>query len=149
VRPAKGYSITFDVPPGAQSLRTPLVDDHRHAAIVPLQDAIRVVSTAEFAGYDKRLDPVRIRNLMRLLPELLPQTRFDASTARPWSGLRPMSVDGVPIIGATSIPNLFVNTGHGHLGWTMAAGSAKLLSDLISGDSSSVDPSEYSLARFA
>jgi D-amino-acid dehydrogenase len=149
VRPAKGYSITFDRPPGTTPLRIPIVDDLAHAVVVPIDDAIRVAGTAEFAGFDQSLNPDRIRNLLALCHEVLPQMRLDPATARPWCALRPMSADGVPIIGPTGISNLYVSTGHGHLGWTMAAGPAQLLADLMSGVTPSLDPSPYDLKRFS
>ncbi len=148
VRPAKGYSITFDDHQGRKSLRLPVVDEHLHAVIVPLEGAIRVAGTVEFAGYDRSLSPNRIRDLMVLLQEMLPQAQLDPAAGKPWCGLRPASADGVPIIGATPVSNLLVSTGHGHLGWTMAAGSAKLLTDLLAGGSPAIDPAPYALARF-
>lgn len=149
VRPAKGYSVTIEADRNRQTLRVPIVDDDWHAAIVPLGSAIRVAGTAEFAGYDRSIDAGRVDNLLQLLRKVLPQVRFDSSTATPWSGLRAMSADGVPIIGATPIANLFVNTGHGHLGWTMAAGSGQLLASLMNGTTPAVDPARYSFSRFA
>jgi D-amino-acid dehydrogenase len=149
VRPAKGYSVTFDTRHAPNLLRIPIVDDDAHAAIVPLEGALRVVGTAEFAGFDRTLPPARIKNHLMLLQNVLPQARIDPSSAKSWCGLRPMSADGVPIIGPTPLSNLLVNTGHGHLGWTMAAGSAQLLVDLMSGDSPSIDPAPYNLKRFA
>ena len=149
VRPAKGYSVTFDEQPGRQSLGIPVIDDHLHAAVVPLQGAIRAAGTAEFAGFDLSLRPERIRNLVSFAQVLLPHAGLDPAAARPWCGLRPMSADGVPIMGSTPISNLWVNTGHGHLGWTMAAGSAQLLADLMCGDSPSIDPAPFALSRFA
>jgi D-amino-acid dehydrogenase len=115
---------------------------------VPIGNAIRVAGTAEFAGYDLTPNPDRIRNLTELLQKVLPQAAYDPATAKPWCGLRAMSADGVPIIGPTSVSNLLVNTGHGHLGWTMAAGSAQLLADFMCGESPSIDPAPFALARF-
>lgn len=148
VRPAKGYSLTFRQSANA-TLNTPILDDDFHAAIVPLDGHVRVAGTAEFAGYDLTSRPSRIRNLMRLLVQVLPNGRFDLSEAKQWCGLRAMSSDGVPIIGGTAIGNLYVSTGHGHLGWTMAAGSARLLADLISGTPSGMDAAPFSLRRFS
>jgi D-amino-acid dehydrogenase len=148
VEPAKGYSITMNIHPGSRLLSLPVIDDQLRAAIVPLEGAVRVAGTAEFVGYNLAIQPARILNLLKLLNAVLPQAALDPASAHPWCGLRPLSVDGVPIIGTTSISNLMVNTGHGHLGWTMAAGSAQLLTDLLSGKSPSIDPSPYDQSRF-
>jgi D-amino-acid dehydrogenase len=148
VRPAKGYSITFDRPSPDSPFRVPVVDDDFHAVVTPLEDVIRVAGTAEFTGYDRSLPEERLRNLMTLVRLVLPAWRLDRATAKPWCGLRPLSVDGVPIIGPTPIGNLWINTGHGPLGWTMAAGSGKLLSDLLTEDSPGVEPEPYALSRF-
>ncbi len=148
VRPAKGYSVTFEGVHGRQLLRIPVIDDDLHAAVIPLDGAIRVAGTAEFAGYDRTINPDRIRNLVALLQRILPRGTFTPDAGKPWCGLRPMSVDGVPIIGGTHLSNLAVNTGHGPLGWTSAAGSAQLLTDLISEDPPSLDPTPFELTRF-
>lgn len=148
VRPAKGYSVTFEGANRQASLRIPMVDDRHHTVVVPIGDAVRVAGTAEFAGYDLATDPGRVRNLVTLARKVLPCAGLDPSGATPWCGLRAMSADGVPIIGATAVSNLFLNTGHGHLGWTLAAGSAKLLADLMSDVAPSVDPAPFSLSRF-
>jgi D-amino-acid dehydrogenase len=149
VRPAKGYSVTFEDSRETPSLRLPIIDSQLHAVAVPLEGAVRLAGVAEFAGYDRRLNAARIRNLTKLLPSVLPQARVDFATARPWCGLRPSSPDGVAIIGPTRIPNLWVNCGQGHLGWTTAAGSAKLITSLLSSDAPGVDPAPYALSRFA
>ncbi len=148
VCPAKGYSVTFEGLQYRQTLSIPVIDDDLHAAVIPLGAAIRVAGTAEFAGYDRTMNLDRARNLVALLQRILPQETFDVDAGKPWCGLRPMSVDGVPVIGATHLANLTVNTGHGPLGWTSAAGSAQLLTDLISGDPPSLDPAPFALARF-
>lgn len=149
VQPVKGYSVTFEDLREEASLRTPVLDDFFHAAVVPIDGFLRVAGTAEFAGYDPTIRSERVHNLMRLLHRVLPDRHFDLSTAKAWCGLRPMPPDGVPIIGPTSVPNASVNSGHGPLGWTLAAGSAQLLVDLMDGRSPSVDPASYSLKRFA
>jgi D-amino-acid dehydrogenase len=149
VRPAKGYSITFERPQLDPPLRMPVADDDFHAVVVPLENVIRVAGTAEFTGYDLSLSEARIQNLMTLVKQVLPKGGFERSQAKPWCGLRPTSVDGVPIIGKTPIGNLWLNTGHGHLGWTMAAGSGQLLSDLVTGSpAAKLNPDAYALARF-
>lgn len=148
VRPAKGYSVTFDSQKGpGPKLKIPIVDDEMHAAVVPVGNAIRAAGTAEFSGYDVEMRQGRVQNLLNLAEKLLPKARLDAGTVRPWCALRPMSADGVPIIGRTQVPNLWVSTGHGHLGWTMAAGSGNLLADLISGESPAIDPAPYRPGR--
>jgi D-amino-acid dehydrogenase len=148
VQPVKGYSMTIDGLRNRHPLRIPVVDDELHAVVVPLESAVRVAGTAEFAGYDRTIPVKRIRNLEKLLREVLPQAQFDPASVSRWCGLRPMAADGVPIIGGTPISNLFVNTGHGHLGWTTAAGSAQLLSDLMCGVAPAIDSTSVALERF-
>jgi D-amino-acid dehydrogenase len=147
VRPAKGYSVTLPQPSHGPKLQVPVLDDDFHAAVTPLGDVLRIAGTAEFAGHDLRIDPARIANLMKLFHQVLPQAGVDLTAARPWCGLRPMSSDGVPIIGKTEIANLWLNTGHGHLGWTMCAGSGRLLAQLFNGEKTEIDAAPYALAR--
>lgn len=149
VRPAKGYSVTFDRVDGEPALGMPLSDDDLHAVVTPLDGVIRAAGTAEFAGFDLTLRPERVRNLLGLVQQLLPgRPQLAPERARAWCGLRPMSVDGVPIIGPTGIEDLYVSTGHGPLGWTMAAGTAELTADLICGTAPGIDPAPYALGRF-
>ncbi len=149
VQPAKGYSVTIDISDMTGGPRIPVLDDSMHAGITPLDHRLRLVGTAEFTGFDKRLDQVRIDNLFDLLEALFPSidARIDRQKALPWTGLRPMSADGKPIIGRTSIEGLYLNTGHGHLGWTMAMGSAELLADLMQGRAPAIDPQPYGISR--
>jgi D-amino-acid dehydrogenase len=150
VAPAKGYSISVPLGGWAPQPRLGVIDDALHAAATPLGDVLRVAGTAEFAGFDVSIRPERIETLRRLLEALYPRAssaaRSDATHT--WAGLRPMSADGVPIIGRTRIENLFVNTGHGHLGWTMAAGSGRVLADLMTLERSDLDAADYALQRF-
>ena len=146
LQPVKGYSYT--VPDPQASLATPIVDDALHAVIVPMAGQLRIAGTAEFTGFDRSLPPRRIANLFSLLATILPQGAFDHGQGMPWCGLRAMTSDGVPLIGETPIANLLLNTGHGHLGWTLAAGSADLLGHILQGAPAPIDPCPYALARF-
>ena len=149
VRPVKGYSISVPLNGWNKGPIMPIIDDGFHAAITPLGDILRVAGTAEFAGYDDHLDQDRINNLYELLEEIYPN--FGAVVKREhvkeWCGFRPMSTDGIPFIGETPVKNLFVNTGHGPLGWTMASGSAKMLCDIVTGATPELDLNSYGLGR--
>jgi len=149
VRPVKGYSIT--VPTGAWATRPglPIVDAALHAAITPFENRLRVAGTAEFAGYDTSLSAGRINNLFGLLLSVYPSfaPHLDRSNAQPWAGLRPVAADGVPRVGKLKFDNLYVNAGHGHLGWTFAAGSGRLLADLVMKKSTAIDAKPYDAER--
>ncbi len=149
IKPVKGYSVTFDASGVSGAPRIPVVDDAMHAAVVPIGGRLRTVGTAEFTGYDDRLSPARVENLRKLLGYLYPsvESQVDTGAGTAWAGFRPMSSDGLPYIGATGVRNLYVNTGHGHLGWSMAAGSGRLLTDIITGSEPSIDPGPYEVHR--
>ncbi len=152
VRPAKGYSITLPAGEPPVAPRIPVLDDFLHCALVPVGTGqLRVAGTAEFAGMDTSVKPARIDNLKRLLRQVYPRVAeaTPADAIKPWAGLRPMCADGVPLIGATRIPNLFINTGHGQLGWTLAAGSGSLLADVLMGKVPALAEQDYALGRFA
>jgi D-amino-acid dehydrogenase len=151
VRPAKGYSLTLTPPPGTLLPRTALVDTALHVAVVPVgEDRLRIAGTAEFTGPDLSLNPARIAHLRRLLGRIYPEVlaATPETAVSPWTGLRPMVPDGVPLIGPTRVPGLYLNTGHGHLGWTQAAGSGALLADLMTGREPPIEPTRYAPARF-
>lgn len=149
VRPVKGYSVTLPLAGWKQPPALPIIDDALHAAVTPLGQCLRVAGTAEFAGYDTAPTPARIDNLFKLLLTIFPAFKayLDETRAAPWAGLRPVSADGVPFIGQLGYDNLYVNTGHGHLGWTLAAGSARMLADLIQQRTPMLDPVPYRAQR--
>ncbi|MFQ6005571.1 MAG: FAD-dependent oxidoreductase, partial [Woeseia sp.] len=151
IRPAKGYSVTLHMENMDSVPRVPLIDETMHAAITPLGNRLRMTSTVEFAGFDKRVDPQRIRELFSLLEELYPRlaSRVDRGNANPWAGLRPVSSDGLPFVGAGKLPGLYINAGHGPLGWTLAMGSAHLLADCIEGQASEIDATPFDASRQA
>ena len=150
IRPAKGYSISVPMADTVTRPTVPVIDDCLHAAIVPLGGRLRVAGTAELAGFDLSIRPGRIENLSRLLRAVYPSlgTAGDSTSVQPWAGLRPMSADGVPILGETPIANLVLNTGHGHLGWSMAAASGKLIADSLAGRQLQIPLQNYGLQRF-
>jgi D-amino-acid dehydrogenase len=151
IKPAKGYSITLKCKGNPHAPTTPVSDSGLHAAVVPVgDDRLRVAGTAEFAGFDASVRQPRVDNLMRLLRKIYPKLAetVPAADITPWAGFRPMSADGVPTISATKFANLFLNTGHGHIGWTTCAGSARLLADLMLGRTPALKAGDYSLGRF-
>jgi D-amino-acid dehydrogenase len=149
INPVKGYSITYSFPQGAPLPTMPIIDDANHAVIVPLGARLRIAGTAEFAGRDWHLSPERVANLERLIRSVYPQLFAQdlATGARPWTAHRPMRADGRPYIGSVGKTGVWFNTGHGHLGWTMAAGSAQLLVDLVLGNKPVIDPLPYAVGR--
>jgi D-amino-acid dehydrogenase len=149
VRPVKGYSITVSTGTWRSRVGLPIIDAAMHAAITPLGDRLRIAGTAEFAGYDTSLASGRINNLFDLLLGVYPSfaPHLDRNAAAPWAGLRPVSADGVPRIGKLALENLYVNAGHGHLGWTFAAGSGRLLADLMMGKPTAIDARPYDAER--
>ncbi len=147
VYPLKGYSITVPVVDAARAPVSTVMDETYKVAITRLGNRIRVGGLAEIAGYDLRLRPRRQATLTKSVEDLFGGAG-DQSRAEFWTGLRPMTPDGTPIVGRTAYANLYTNTGHGTLGWTMAAGSGKLLSDLISGARPDIAHADLGHARY-
>jgi D-amino-acid dehydrogenase len=147
VLPVKGYSATLPLAGWNDPPSLPIVDYHRKMVVIRLGDRIRLAGTAEFTGFDSSANPSRIELLRRAFRELFPSAP-KAVSAEYWNGLRPMCPDGRPIIGASNYPNLFLNTGHGPLGWTLACGSAQMLTELIAGRRSAADCADFSFKRF-
>lgn len=147
VVPVKGYSLTIPVVDPSDAPVSTILDETYKVAITRLGDRIRIGGLAEIAGYDPSLTPDRARTLWHAFSTLFSDAR-SAEDAELWAGLRPMTPDGPPVVGATGIPNLFVNSGHGTLGWTMACGSAKLLSDLVSANTPDIEYVDLSLMRY-
>lgn len=131
VYPLKGFSLTVPITDPAGAPVSTVMDETYKIAITRFDDRIRVGGMAEVAGFDLSLNPRRRATLEMVVTDLFP-SGGDVPAATFWTGLRPMTPDGTPVVGATRYPNLWLNTGHGTLGWTMACGSGKLLADLIS-----------------
>ncbi|RYE42417.1 MAG: D-amino acid dehydrogenase [Hyphomicrobiales bacterium] len=149
IYPAKGYSVTMPVRDAQAAYQTSLTDDeyklvfsrYTHAADAPgmhgmpgqpARDVLRIAGTAEFNGYQRDLNPVRCEAIVRRVEQLFPGAG-DTQAAQFWTGLRPATPSNVPLIGKTKIGNLFLNTGHGTLGWTHACGSGKSVARIVSG----------------
>jgi D-amino-acid dehydrogenase len=147
VYPIKGYSITVPIVDASKAPESTVMDETYKVATTRLGDRIRVGGTAEISGYDNTLRPGRRATLVHSVTDLFPGAG-DIERATFWCGLRPMTPDGTPIVGATSLSNLYLNTGHGTLGWTMACGSGKVLADMISGQKPEIDVTELGVSRY-
>ncbi len=147
VYPVKGYSITVPITDAAAAPESTVMDETHKVAVTRLGDRIRVGGTAELAGYDLRLREERRTTLNHVVTDLFPQGG-DVSQAEFWTGLRPMTPDGTPVLGGTPYPNLHLSTGHGTLGWTMAAGTGRVMADLISGKKPEISMEGLTVARY-
>jgi len=146
IYPAKGYSITVESGGWNKGPRIPIADDGRKMGVTPLGSRLRVAGTVEFAGYDTTLNAVRGRMLVDGLADILPDYPRDAPVTH-WSGLRPLTPDGRPVMGASPWCNLYLNSGHGPLGWTLACGAGRALAELIDGSPPAIDLRPFSLQR--
>ncbi len=144
IYPVKGYSATIGLPPEAFAPVVSLTDDAHKLVFSRLGDTLRVAGTAEFNGYDLSLNSRRCEALARRVRQIFPDL-ISLSDAEYWTGLRPATPGNVPLIGTTKISNLWLNSGHGTLGWTMACGSAQILADIVGGRRPAIDPAPYSV----
>ena len=147
VYPVKGYSLTLPITNECQAPRSTVLDESYKVAMTRFDGRIRVGGMAELAGFDLALRQRRRQTLEKVVQDLFPGSgALDQGTF--WTGLRPMTPDGTPIIGPTSIDKLWLNTGHGTLGWTMACGSGQILADLIQGRQTAIRTEDLSLKRY-
>jgi D-amino-acid dehydrogenase len=148
VYPVKGYSITMPITDADYAPVSTVMDETYKVGITRLGDRIRVGGTAELASFSLRLRGPRRATLEHSVGDLFPRGG-DLSKALFWTGMRPMTPDGTPVVGATRFPNVWLNTGHGTLGWTMACGSGRVLADLISGRRPEIDHADLAISRYA
>jgi len=147
VYPVKGYSLTLPVTDASAAPVSTVMDETYKVAITRLGDRIRVGGTAELAGFSLTLRRPRRETLAHSVGDLFPDGG-DIGRASFWTGLRPMTPDGTPVVGGTRYANLFLNTGHGTLGWTMACGSGRLLADIMSNREPDIAHADLALARY-
>ena len=138
IYPGKGYSATYQVKDAHRAPHVSLTDDGYKLVISRLGDRLRVAGTCEINGYTRELNPVRCEAITRRTRELFPDA-CDYDHPEYWTGLRPLTPSNVPYIGRTRYANLFLNTGHGTLGWTMGCGSGRAIADIVSGRRPDVD----------
>ncbi len=147
VYPLKGYSLTLPITDAAMAPTSTILDESDPGAVTRFEDRIRGGGRAEVAGFDLSLDPRRRATLEKVVRDLYPHGG-DLSRAEFWTGLRPATPDGTPVVGATPYRNLFLNTGHGTLGWTMAAGSGRYLADLMDGRTPQISSEGLDIFRY-
>jgi D-amino-acid dehydrogenase len=148
IYPAKGYSVTLPVLDAAKSYSVSLTDDEYKLVFSRLGDRLRIAGTAELTGYDTSLNIVRCEAIVRRTRELFPEMT-DGKNAQYWTGLRPATPSNVPYIGRSKVPNLYLNTGHGTLGWTHSAGSGRAIAEIVSGRTPELDFAFTGLPREA
>ena len=148
IYPVKGYSITLPVLSNEDAPQSTIMDEKNKIAITRLGDRIRVAGMAHLTDFDKNLRTKSLDSLMSGLDLLFPKSYESSKETNFWTGFRPSTPDGTPIIGPTPFNNLFLNTGHGTLGWTMSAGSGKLLANLVSGIDPEISTEGIDMSRY-
>ena len=147
IYPLKGYSLTVPITNPDMAPASTMLDETYKVAITRFDNRIRVGGMAEIRGYDLRIDPRKGETLKMIVKDLFPEAGSLAATEL-WTGLRPATPDGTPIIGSTRYRNLFLNTGHGTLGWTMSCGSARLLADQLARKKSRISTEGLDISRY-
>jgi D-amino-acid dehydrogenase len=147
VYPVKGYSLTLPIVDAACVPESTILDETYKVAVTRFDNRIRVGGMAELSGYDLRLNPQRRATLEKVVNALFPGGG-DVAAATFWTGLRPMTPDSTPIVGATRFDNLYLNTGHGTLGWTMSCGSSQLLADMMFDRRTAIRSDDLALSRY-
>ncbi len=146
VYPVKGYSLTIPLIDESKAPQSTVLDETYKVAVTRFDQRIRVGGMAELSGFNLKLNPRRRETLEKVVTDLFPGG--DLSRATFWTGLRPMTPDSTPVVGGTTLSNLFINAGHGTLGWTMACGSGKLISDLITGVQPEISTEGLAISRY-
>jgi D-amino-acid dehydrogenase len=145
IYPVKGISLTVPSAPWPSALKVPVIDDSGLFGLVPIGDRLRVSGSAEIARYDTTPSPRRgqavVDNVLRSFPDFA--ACYDPGTAKWWAGLRPVTPSGVAYMGRTGLRNLFVNAGHGHLGWTMSCGAGRIVAAMVVGETPEINTTGF------
>lgn len=147
IYPAKGYSVTAPIRDSNRAPSRSITDEDKKLVFARFGDRLRVAGRAEFKGYDLKIDPARCQELAKDLESRFPGAT-DQDSPDYWAGLRPMTPDTLPIIGPSRFANLFLNTGHGTYGWTLAAGSGRIVADLVNGAQPAIKIDDLGTKRF-
>ena len=149
IYPVKGVSITVSTEGWDGAVTTPILHDSRMFGMAPLGRRLRMAGSAEIGGYDATPSRVRCQAIVDNVISVFPDFArcYDPDTAEFWAGLRPMTPGGTPYLGATPIANLFINAGHGHLGWTLSCGSGKVVANIVEGRPAGIDLDRLTLDR--
>ncbi|MGB1548358.1 MAG: FAD-dependent oxidoreductase, partial [Alphaproteobacteria bacterium] len=147
IYPAKGYSVTLPIRDGNRAPSQSITDEDRKLVFGRFGDRLRVAGQAEFRGFDTKIAAGRCEALAEALENVFPGAA-DQSQPDCWAGLRPLTPDTLPILGRGPFSNLFLNTGHGTYGWTLAAGCGRILADLVDGKPPAIEIKDFGLGRF-
>ncbi|MCB5163053.1 D-amino acid dehydrogenase [Marinomonas algarum] len=148
IYPVKGYSLTVPITDTTYAPTSTVMDETYKVAVTRLGGRIRAAGTAELSGYNLDLPKVRTETITHVVRDLFNQG-CDLSQADYWTGLRPMTPDGTPVVGRSGIDGLYLNTGHGTLGWTMSCGSAAVIADIMAGDQTDIDTKDFAIQRYS